>query len=148
MKPIPVTDKFSVLGQLQPKDFAELVRRGYKTVINNRPDGEEGSQPGSAAEEEAARAAGLDYVFIPVTSSNMRPEDVRRFAEAIVASDGPVIAHCRSFAGFRRGMASPWTGWRALPRSRRSTVRRQTGRGASLRIFPDCRPLWSTIVAR
>ena len=98
MKPIPVTEKFSVLGQLQPKDFAELARRGYKTVINNRPDGEEGSQPGSAAEEEAARAAGLDYVLIPVTSSNMRPEDVRRFAEAIVASDGPVIAHCRSGA--------------------------------------------------
>ena len=98
MKPIPVTEKFSVLGQLQPNDFAELARRGYKTVINNRPDGEEGSQPGSAAEEEAARAAGLDYVFIPVTSSNMRPEDVRRFAEAIVASDGPVIAHCRSGA--------------------------------------------------
>ncbi|MDI6028388.1 bifunctional sulfur transferase/dioxygenase Blh [Corticibacterium sp. UT-5YL-CI-8] len=98
MKPIPVTKKFSVAGQLQPEDFAELARNGFKTIINNRPDGEEGSQLGSAAEEEAARAAGLDYVFIPVTSSNMRPEDVRRFAETIVASDGPVLAHCRSGA--------------------------------------------------
>ncbi|MFZ5713579.1 MAG: bifunctional sulfur transferase/dioxygenase Blh [Bradyrhizobium sp.] len=98
MKPIPVTQKFSVAGQLQPEDFAELARSGFKTIINNRPDGEESSQPGSAAEEEAARAAGLDYVFIPVTSSNMRPEDVRRFAETIVASDGPVLAHCRSGA--------------------------------------------------
>ncbi|HQS47758.1 bifunctional sulfur transferase/dioxygenase Blh [Reyranella sp.] len=98
MKPIPVTEKLSVAEQLQPEDFTELARNGFKTIINNRPDGEEASQPGSAAEEEAARAAGLDYVFIPVTSSNMRPEDVRRFAETIVASEGPVLAHCRSGA--------------------------------------------------
>lgn len=98
MKPIPVTEKFSVSAQMKPEDFAEIARRGFKTIINNRPDGEEDSQPGSAAEEEAARAAGIDYVFIPVTSSNMQPEDVRRFAEAIVASDGPVLAHCRSGA--------------------------------------------------
>ena len=98
MKPIPITEKLSVIGQLQPEEFVELARCGFKTIINNRPDGEEASQPGTAAEEAAARAAGLDYVFIPVTSSNMRPEDVRRFAEAIVVSAGPVLAHCRSGA--------------------------------------------------
>ncbi|WP_296743107.1 bifunctional sulfur transferase/dioxygenase Blh [Mesorhizobium sp.] len=98
MKPIPVTEKFSVVGQLQPGDFAELRRLGFRTVINNRPDGEEASQPGTSAEAAAAKAAGLDYVFIPVTSTSMTKDDVRRFGEAIVASDGPVIAHCRSGA--------------------------------------------------
>ncbi|WP_054309577.1 bifunctional sulfur transferase/dioxygenase Blh [Mesorhizobium sp. 1M-11] len=98
MKPIPVTEKFSVAGQLQPDDFAELRRLGFKTVINNRPDGEDASQPGTAAEAAAAKAAGLDYVFIPVTSRSMTKDDVRRFAEAVVASDGPVVAHCRSGA--------------------------------------------------
>ncbi len=98
MKPIPVTEKFSVVGQIQPSDFAELRRLGFKTVINNRPDGEDTTQPGSDAEEAAAKAAGLDYVFIPVTSTCMPENDVRRFAETIVASDGPVIAHCRSGA--------------------------------------------------
>ncbi len=98
MKPIPVTQKLSVAAQLQPDDFQELSRLGFKTVINNRPDGEEASQPGTDAEAAAAKAAGLDYVFIPVTSSSMTDSDVRRFAEAIVASDGPVLAHCRSGA--------------------------------------------------
>ncbi|KAB2688488.1 TIGR01244 family phosphatase [Brucella tritici] len=98
MKPIPVTHKLSVAAQVQPEDFQELRRLGFKTVINNRPDGEEASQPGSDAEAAAAKAAGLDYVFIPVTSSSMTEDDVRRFAEAIVASDGPVLAHCRSGA--------------------------------------------------
>ena len=57
MKPIPVTEKVSVIGQLQPEEFVELARRGFKTIINNRPDGEEASQPGTAAEEAAARVA-------------------------------------------------------------------------------------------
>lgn len=98
MKPVPVTQKFSVVGQLQPEDFAELCRLGFRTIINNRPDGEEASQPGTDVEAAAAKAAGLDYVYIPVTSTSMTGADVRRFAEAIVASDGPVIAHCRSGA--------------------------------------------------
>ena len=98
MKPIPVTEKFSVAGQLQPEDFDELSRLGFKTVINNRPDGEEPSQPGSGVEAKAAEAAGLAYVHIPVTSMSMTESDARRFAEAIVGSDGPVIAHCRSGA--------------------------------------------------
>lgn len=98
MKPIPVTDKFSVAGQLGAGDFAELKRLGFRTVINNRPDGEDAAQPGTEAEAAAAKAAGLSYVHIPVTSTSMTKDDVRRFAKAIVASDGPVLAHCRSGA--------------------------------------------------
>ena len=98
MKPIPVTEKFSVVGQLRPEDFTELRRLGFRTVINNRPDGEEADQPGSDEEAKAAKAAGLAYVHIPVTSTSMSEQDVRQFAETIVASEGPVIAHCRSGA--------------------------------------------------
>lgn len=98
MRHIPVTDKFSVAGQLQLKDFAEVCRLGFKTVINNRPDGEDSSQPGTAAEEEAAKAVGLKYEFIPVTNSSMTTDNVRRFGEAVVASNGPVLAHCRTGA--------------------------------------------------
>lgn len=98
MKPIPVTEKFSVAGQPEIADFGELRRLGFRTVINNRPDGEDDSQPGTEAEAAAAKAAGLDYVFIPVTSTSMADDDVRRFGEALAASKGPVIAHCRSGA--------------------------------------------------
>ncbi|RRD21540.1 TIGR01244 family phosphatase [Brucellaceae bacterium VT-16-1752] len=98
MKPVEVTTKFSVMAQPQIADFAELRRLGFRTVINNRPDGEEESQPGTATEEAAAKAAGLDYVFIPVTPTSMPRDDVHRFAEAIATSDGPVVAHCRSGA--------------------------------------------------
>lgn len=98
MKPIPVASTFSVAGQVGPDDFAEIRRLGFKTVINNRPDGEEAGQPGSAAEAAAAKAVGLDYVHIPVASASMPHDAVRRFTKAVGSSDGPVLAHCRSGA--------------------------------------------------
>ncbi|MBN9045234.1 MAG: TIGR01244 family phosphatase [Rhizobiales bacterium] len=98
MKLVAVTGAFSVADQIQPEDFAEIRHRGFRTVINNRPDGEDTSQPGTETEAAAAKAAGLDYVYIPVTNASMTGEDVRRFADALAASHGPVLAHCRSGA--------------------------------------------------
>lgn len=98
MKSTKVTEKLSVSPQPQLADFQELKRLGFSTVINNRPDGEEPGQPSSAAEEAAARAAGLAYVHIPVTTTGMSMEDARRLHEAIDGAPGPVLAHCRTGA--------------------------------------------------
>jgi uncharacterized protein (TIGR01244 family) len=67
-------------------------------VVNNRPDGEDPTQLGSAAEAEAARAAGLGYVHIPVTATGMTEQDARLLKETIEQAPGPVVAHCRSGA--------------------------------------------------
>jgi uncharacterized protein (TIGR01244 family) len=98
MKPITVTAKLAVAPQPKLSDFQEFRRSGFTTVINNRPDGEDPSQLGSAAEAEAARAAGLGYVHIPVTSTGMTEEDARLLKETIDQAPGPVVAHCRSGA--------------------------------------------------
>ncbi|HEY4112995.1 MAG TPA: sulfur transferase domain-containing protein, partial [Rhizomicrobium sp.] len=55
---------------------------------------------GSAAEAAAADAAGLAYTHIPVESRNITHHDTRRFQEAVDASPGPFVAHCRSGARF------------------------------------------------
>jgi uncharacterized protein (TIGR01244 family) len=98
MKPIAVTAKLSVAPQPLLSDFQELRGLGFMTIVNNRPDGEDPNQPGSAAEEQAARAAGLGYVHIPVTSTGMTEGDARLFKETIEQARGPVVAHCRSGA--------------------------------------------------
>jgi len=98
MKPIAVTAKLAVAPQPKLSDFQELRRLGFTTVVNNRPDGEDPSQFGSAAEEAAARAAGLGYVHIPVTSTRMTEEDARLLKETIEQAPGPVVAHCKSGA--------------------------------------------------
>ena len=61
-----VTDQFSVSPQIAVDDVAQAAAQGVVLIINNRPDGEDPAQPQGAEIEAAARAAGLDYVAIPV----------------------------------------------------------------------------------
>jgi uncharacterized protein (TIGR01244 family) len=96
MKPVTITAKLAVAPQPKLSDFQEFKRQGFTTVVNNRPDGEDPTQPGSAAEEHAARSAGLGYVHIPVTVTGMTKEGARILKDAVEQAPGPVVAHCRS----------------------------------------------------
>jgi uncharacterized protein (TIGR01244 family) len=88
-------DAVSVAGQIEPDDVATLAALGFGAIINNRPDEEEPDQPRSAEIEAAARAAGLDYRFIPVGGGFSEPQ-VEATAEALQEAHGPVLAFCRS----------------------------------------------------
>lgn len=95
----PITPDFAVAPQLAPTDFAALVQQGIKTVINNRPDGEGGgAQPTSPEMQRAAQAAGLHYLYLPVVSGAITPEQVKAMRQALVAAPKPVLAFCRSGA--------------------------------------------------
>lgn len=90
-----VTESLSVSPQVSEADIARAAAEGFTLVINNRPDGEDPSQPPSAVIEAAARAAGLDYVHIPVRGGP-GPDQVEAVARAVAAAEGPVLAFCRS----------------------------------------------------
>lgn len=91
----PVTATFAVAPQIAPGDLAALKQDGYVLVINNRPDHEQPGQPTSAQFEEAATAAGLSYVHIPVVGL-ATPHQVAAMAEAVAGQGGKVLAFCRS----------------------------------------------------
>lgn len=95
MQPVKITDKLSVASQPAIEEFDGLAKAGFKSIINNRPDGEDQLQPGSAAEQRAAAAAELGYTHIPVTGATITDADVQRFQAAVEAADGPVLAHCK-----------------------------------------------------
>ena len=90
-----VNDRLSVSPQITPADVAEAKARGFTTIVNNRPDGEAPDQPPAAEIEAAAKAAGLDYVHIPVRGMPT-PEQVEATRAAILNSEGPVLAFCRT----------------------------------------------------
>ena len=92
----PVTDAFAVASQLRPNEIAGLADR-FTLIINNRPDGEETAQPSGAEIEQAANAAGVSYVAIPVRGFPGATE-VAAMRAAMQAADGPVLAYCRSGA--------------------------------------------------
>ena len=94
-----IADQLSVAPQLMPDAMAELARLGFKSVINNRPDFEHGpDQPGSAAVEAAAVAAGLQYRHLPVDGGWQSPEQIAEFARLLAELPTPVLAFCRSGA--------------------------------------------------
>ncbi|MBI1361043.1 MAG: TIGR01244 family phosphatase [Alphaproteobacteria bacterium] len=90
-----VTDGFSVSPQVEPEDFADLARLGFRHVVNNRPDGEASGQPTSAAAEAAASAAGLSYVHAPFAGQPTAAA-IETLREQLASATGPVIAYCRS----------------------------------------------------
>ena len=90
-----VTDRLSVSPQITPADVARAKAQGFTTIVNNRPDGEAPDQPAAAEIEAAARAAGLAYVHIPVRGMPT-PEQVEETRAAILNSEGPVLAFCRT----------------------------------------------------
>jgi len=95
----PVAADVSVAPQLQPEAMAEAARAGFRSVVNNRPDFEEGpNQPTNASIEAAAHAAGLQYRFLPVNGAYQSPEEIAAFAELLKELPRPILAFCRSGA--------------------------------------------------
>lgn len=96
---IALTPDFAVSPQLATNDFAPLAQQGFKTVINNRPDGEGGgAQPTSPEMERAATVAGLHYVYLPVVSGSITPEQVQAMHKVLISAPKPTLAFCRSGA--------------------------------------------------
>ena len=90
-----VTDDFSTAPQITLADVAEAARLGFKTLISNRPDGEEPGQPSAAQVAAAAAAAGLAFHHIPVRGGPT-PEQVEATQAVIQEAELPVLAFCRS----------------------------------------------------
>jgi uncharacterized protein (TIGR01244 family) len=90
-----IDETLQVSAQIAPEDVATAAAQGIRTIINNRPDGEQPSQPTAAEIGAAAEAVGLAYVHIPVDHSGFSMEQVEAMAEAL-KQPAPVLAFCRS----------------------------------------------------
>ena len=91
-----IDDQFLASPQIAVDDIAEARAMGVTTIINNRPDGEEPSEPQGAEIEAAAHAVGLGYVAIPVTHAGFSGPQIAAMADTLATATGPVLAYCRS----------------------------------------------------
>lgn len=96
MKVVKLTDTVAVSAQISAEDVAEIAAQGYRVLINNRPDGEESTQPAGAAIAAAAQAAGLEYHHIPVTAASFPGEHFDAMSDLLDDPQRPVLAFCRS----------------------------------------------------
>ena len=85
-----------VAPQIGTDAVAEALAQGVTLIINNRPEGESDDQVPGAEIEAAARAAGIDYVAIPITHAGFSETQVAAMVEALDKAAGTVLAYCRS----------------------------------------------------
>lgn len=96
-------------GQIHPADLAEIASKGFRTVINARPDHEAADQPTSDVLAAAAAKAGIQYEYLPVVPNQIREQDIEKFAQYLESLPKPVLTFCRT--GNR--VAQLWTLTRA-----------------------------------
>lgn len=96
-----INDALSVAGQIRPNDMAVIAAMGFKSIICNRPDGEEAFQPLFEAVETEARLADIRTAHVPVAPTGPTVAEAAKFANAFDMMPKPVLAYCRSGARSR-----------------------------------------------
>ena len=92
-----MSENVGFAGQIGPEHISQVVEKGFKSIINNRPDLEGGpEQPTSAQMETAAREAGLEYAYLPVIPGQLTEADVRSFADQYNTLTKPILMFCRT----------------------------------------------------
>lgn len=111
-------------GLLNGDGVAEAKALGFKTIVDLR-----GPEEGTEAEQAAAKAAGVAYIGIPVTTAAPAPSQVPVFAEVIENPDNwPILVHCVS-ANRAGAMWALYRAYRGVP----SEIALEEGRAAGLR---------------
>ncbi|MBM3545449.1 MAG: TIGR01244 family phosphatase [Alphaproteobacteria bacterium] len=85
-----------VAAQLNAADVPQLAEEGFRTIINNRPDGEESAQPPASVVRDEAKHHDIAYIYQPVSTSAIAAKDVAELERNIASAAKPIVAHCRS----------------------------------------------------
>jgi uncharacterized protein (TIGR01244 family) len=135
-------DQVIASPQISVAEIDAAKALGVTLVINNRPEGESDDQTPGDEIEAAARAAGMEYLAIPITHSGFSHGQVAAMAEALANNDGPILAYCRS--GTRSTLL-----WALAEASRGADIAELTGkaRRAGYDLTP-IRPMMDMLASR
>ncbi len=89
-------DGVYVSSQIKPKEIPAMRNRSMMTIVDIRPDGEAADQPTHAQMEEAAKANGLDFNYIPVPHESIPPAAVESLGRVLSEGHKPVVLYCRT----------------------------------------------------
>ena len=86
-----------VAPQLVESDFEEIAAKGFRWVVNNRPDGEAEGQLANWRAAAEAKRHGLGFIYQPVPNLRVTETDVvEAFSTALDSLERPVLFYCRS----------------------------------------------------
>jgi len=91
-----IVSGFSVTSQIQVEDLAGIAELGFRSLLNNRPDGEEEGQPTSDELAAEASRLGLEYLHVPVSLEPLTDQGLAGFVTDLRNLPEPVLGFCRT----------------------------------------------------
>ena len=95
MKSIAVNENLSISDQIEATDIEQLAQEGVQVIMCNRPDEEAAEQPSFSDMAAAAEAKGMEALYIPFKTGEMKAEHVRQMRR-LQDSGKRLHAFCRS----------------------------------------------------
>ena len=97
MKPLTRLDaNFSASPQINAEDLADIKAAGFKSIICNRPDSEDGGiHPNHNLLEEAEKKLGLEFAYLPIVPGQINDTNIASFKTMIANLPGPTVGYCR-----------------------------------------------------
>ena len=86
----------SVAGQMTTDKFQQLIQAGFKSVIVNRPDQEQGNTVSVAQLRQIAEQSQVSVIYQPILSGKISQTDVTEFAKYYNELTKPILMICRS----------------------------------------------------
>jgi uncharacterized protein (TIGR01244 family) len=91
-----IDNSYFVAGQISPEHIAQLKEMGFSAVACMRPDGEGWGQPNFAEIQAAAKAAGLNAIYLPMSPGSMPMEHASKLKALLKGEKGKVLGYCAS----------------------------------------------------
>ncbi len=91
-----ISDTLSVSSQISLEDVTFLKSEGIKTIICNRPDGEDPGQLEQDTIRQEALKNDIEFHFMPVISGKVGVNDGDDFYDIVNNAPTPIHAYCRS----------------------------------------------------
>lgn len=92
-----IADYLYVSRQLNERTAKLVAQYDIKTVICNRPDGEEPNQPDFETVKAWLHEVGIEkVVYMPTTMETITDAQLKEFQDTVAQSPAPILAYCRT----------------------------------------------------
>jgi uncharacterized protein (TIGR01244 family) len=100
-RPVPVlvseAGSVYVSPQISLRDIGFIARRyRINRIVDMRPDGEAPDEPSHLQMEQAAKAEGMVFSYIPVPHESIPPATVDALGQVLLSRQKPVVLYCRT----------------------------------------------------
>ena len=91
-----LSQSFSISEQITPDDISELYEKGFRSIINFRPDNEQEEQPASMQLEAIAKNYAMEYHHIPVSMGKFSETAQMYFSKVVSECATPALGFCKT----------------------------------------------------